>query len=72
MPRETDYVCSRCHTETDRELLTVKKVSFVEMGVGGRTLQSRVVAWLCPSCVKEDPDWNREPFTGPGRGGKNA
>lgn len=67
------YRCTRCGTKpgggTDveaRELLTVKKVSFNEMGIGGRTLRSRVVDWLCPECVRSDPDYNREKFVAPG------
>lgn len=62
MANEPDYICSNCHQEIDRELLTVVKVSFNEMGVGGRTLRSRVIAWLCPKCLKENPHWNRVPF----------
>lgn len=67
-----DYRCTRCGQrpapeETKaRDLLTVKKVSFLEMGMGGRTLRSRVVDWLCPACVAKDEDYNREPFVAPG------
>lgn len=68
-----DYKCTRCGakpgggTENEaRELLTVKKVAFLEMGIGGRTHKSRVVDWLCPKCVLDDPDWQREAFVAPG------
>lgn len=63
------YICTRCGTApksdtqpqaTARDLLTVKKVLFVEMGAGGRSIKSRVIDWLCPSCVAADSDWNRE------------
>lgn len=66
-----EYVCTRCGkkpapTETEaRDLLTVKKVSFLEMGMGGRTLRSRVADWLCPDCVAADPDFKRPPFVKP-------
>lgn len=62
MPNEPDYSCTRCGAPCDRELLTVFKVSFNEMGMGGRVLKSRVSDWLCPKCVKEDPHWNQLPF----------
>lgn len=58
----TDYCCTECGEYSNRELLTVKKVSFNEMGVGGRVLRSRVVAWLCPKCVKKDPQYNQPAF----------
>lgn len=65
MSHKISYKCSRCHTHTSRELLTVKKVSFVEMGAGGRTLKCRVTAWLCPKCTAEDAVWQQEPFKAP-------
>lgn len=72
MAHDREYKCTICGaapglSETEsRDLLTVKKVSFLEMGLGGRTLRSRVVGWLCPRCVKADPDYQREPFAVPG------
>jgi hypothetical protein len=65
MAQTEEYVCSRCGQPTARDLLTVKKASFLEMGVRGRTLLARVVAWLCPRCVASDEDYNREPYTQP-------
>lgn len=65
------YKCTRCGNspgetpEEARELLTVKKVSFLGMGTGAKTLRSRVIAWLCPKCVSEDDDWNAPAFDGP-------
>jgi len=59
------YRCqnSKClNPDVGRALLTVKKVVFLEMGPGGRTVRSRVTAWLCPVCTAEDNDWNREKF----------
>lgn len=59
------YVCTQCGTHTRRELLTVKKIVFLEMGMGGRTVRSRVNGWLCPSCIAIDIEWNREAFIKP-------
>lgn len=58
MANEKPYKCTVCNTEQPRNLLTVKKVLFLEMGVGARTLRSRVVGWLCPPCVAKDADYN--------------
>lgn len=63
-----DYKCSNleCGKPTTRDDLTVRKVTFLEMGAGGKTIRSRVSGWLCPSCVVKDDDWNREAFSAPG------
>lgn len=58
MPTEHEYVCGKCGNSTPRDLLTVKKVLFVEMGAGGKTIRARVDGWLCPPCVKDDTHWN--------------
>ena len=60
-----EYICTHCGNPTQRDLLTVKKIVFLEMGLGGRTVRSRVNGWLCPSCVAGDSEWNREPFVRP-------
>ena len=68
MPNQPHYGCTNpdcLSPDVDRELLTVKKVVFLEMGEGGRTVKSRVTAWLCPTCTATDPDWNREKFNPP-------
>jgi hypothetical protein len=67
MPNEPDYTCTRCGQPSTREGLTVKKVAFLEMGTGARTHRSRVLDWLCSTCLRQDPDWNREPFQQPDR-----
>lgn len=60
------YACTKCGTEvSDRDRLTVKKSSFHGMGAKARTIRSRVVAWLCPECLKVDPDWNRPAYSDP-------
>lgn len=61
------YACTKCSKPTDRDLLTVKKVNYHEMGAGGRTIRSRVVGWLCPSCVAGDDEWNMPKFRQPER-----
>ncbi len=60
------YSCTRCEKEVEhRDKLTVKKVSFHGMGARARTYKSRVIAWLCPECLKNDPDWQRDAYTDP-------
>ena len=59
------YGCTRCGAATSREELTVKKSVFLEMGTGARTWRSRVTGWLCPTCVRADPDWNLPKFSPP-------
>ena len=34
------------------------EVSGLEMGLGGRTMRSRVVGWLCPDDVAKDKDYS--------------
>lgn len=60
------YHCSTCKNVTDRSLLMAKKVVFLTMGEGGKTLKSRVVSWQCPTCVVKDPHWNLDAFKAPG------
>lgn len=62
MPTNYSYDCSRCGSHSQRELLTVKRVQFVEMGEGATTKRSRVLEWLCPSCLAQDPDFLRDAF----------
>jgi len=56
------YKCSDCGTPTKRELLAAKKVLFTGMGRGAKTYRSRVVGWLCPPCVKKDPQYLMEAY----------
>jgi hypothetical protein len=62
MAQQYNYACGRCKKPTPRELLTVKKIEFRGMGVGAKTLRTRVDSWLCPECVVEDPHWNKDPY----------
>jgi len=58
------YRCSKCgrgpEQGVERAKLVVKKSIFVTMGRGGKTIRSRVLDWLCPACLGDDRDWNRE------------
>lgn len=65
MANNPDYRCTNCSRDCNRELLTVKKTVFLEMGIGGRTVRSRVIGWLCPDCTADDTDWKREKFVPP-------
>lgn len=65
MPNNPNYACTNCQRPTKRDDLTVKKSLFVEMGAGSRTVRSRVVAWLCNSCLIQDVDFRREKFSPP-------
>lgn len=70
MANSPDYVCSNCKREVPRELLTVKRATFMQMGAGARTLRSRVKGWLCEDCIAMDPDWNQEELLTPGNEAK--
>lgn len=67
MPHYTQYKCAEpplgCGRETLRDLLTVMKVVFTEMGQGGKILRSRTVGWLCDECVEKNDYWNLQAFT---------
>lgn len=65
MPNDHEYLCNGCGQPTRRSLLTVKKILFTGMGAGAKTDRARVIEWLCPTCVKKDPDWNRPPYIQP-------
>lgn len=57
--RTREYKCTKCHKPTPREQLVVKKIMFLGMGAGGRTMRTRVRDWLCPQCVTKDNDWRQ-------------
>lgn len=59
---EKEHVCTGCGSITEREMLTVKKVLFQEIGLNPLTIRSRNVAWLCPRCVARDEDWRWEAY----------
>lgn len=61
----SEYVCTRCKAPTKRDELLVKRVAFVKMGPGAKTVRSRVTDWLCSTCISKDADYNREAFKVP-------
>lgn len=65
MPHTPDYRCTRCGRDETKDRLTALKVSFLRMGIGGRTLKSRVIAWLCPGCLGKDKVYNSPEHSGP-------
>lgn len=63
------YACSSCKEERERDDLIVKRVQYKEMGVSGRLLITRTVAWLClikgadgRSCLERDEHYHREKY----------
>lgn len=60
--RKHVYRCMVDNEEHDREDLLVKKIVYMEMGRGARTVRSRAVGWICRDHAEVDPDWNREPW----------
>ena len=56
------YECSRCGSRIDRALLIAKRVLFQKVGKHQKIMRSRTVGWLCPDCIKIDPDWNRKAY----------
>lgn len=66
MAHYSELRCSRCKNITSKELLTVKKSVFHPLGAPKKTIKSVVIDWLCESCLAVDPDYVREPYTGPG------
>lgn len=59
MANKPDYVCDVCDRPTPRDLLTVKKIQFLGMGAGAKTLRTRVDSWQCPTCVVSDEHWKQ-------------
>lgn len=66
MANNTEYKCSNCDKPTKRELLVVKKIHFLGIGVRAKTLKTRTQGWLCPDCLVRDPDWKKEAYDAPG------
>lgn len=60
--REIVYKCSVCDHVRPRDELIVKRAVFLEMGRNAKQLKSRVVAWVCKSCIEDDEDWNAEKY----------
>lgn len=65
--QDIDYRCSECGRQTPRDLLTVKKVSFLEMGENPKAIKTRTESWLCPDCINKDKAFNIPKGHAPGR-----
>lgn len=59
MPKKYEYKCNVCGIVKPRTRLYVKKTIFTTFGSNPRVIRSRTISWLCGSCVKGDPDYNR-------------
>lgn len=61
--REIIYECSGPDHEGERTVqrdnLRAKRVQFLKLGRNGRVIHSRVIAFLCLSCIEKDPDYQR-------------
>ena len=70
--KKRTYTCTKCNRAVGRDNLRVKRVSFREMGENGKTVRSRVEAWLCtepadnggPSCIEQDAAWTAKSHSG--------
>lgn len=58
----SDFKCTKCGKDTDRDDLMVKRVQFRDMGETGAIRKTRVTDRLCPDCLNLDPDWQRKPW----------
>lgn len=64
MARQWNYICTRCGLKPDpsdskaKELLVAKTATFKSLGLHGRTIRSRTIAWLCPNCLDKDIQYN--------------
>lgn len=65
MPDYADSRCSECGLFASPELLTIKRVQFASMENPKRTIKQRAIAKLCEKCLDADPDWHRDPYSGP-------
>lgn len=57
-----DYRCEDCGKRRKRADLVAKRVSWMEMGEGAKTIRARVIKWQCRDCMANDPEYNRERF----------
>jgi hypothetical protein len=54
--------CNQCGQEVKVADTLVKRAVFLVPGKGGRQVRSRVVGNVCNPCLKNEPDYNREPW----------
>lgn len=63
MARQWVYKCTRCgeapseNNDISRDMLVSKTAVFKSVGFKGKTIRSRVVDWLCPSCLEQDSNY---------------
>lgn len=58
-----NYTCTSCGATPGRSKLIAKKVLFTGMGAGAKTHRARVIAHLCVTCTRKDPQYNIPPYT---------
>lgn len=66
MPRYTEFVCGECGQTVDKLRLYVKQIVFAPLSNTKRRTKSRIVKYLCDTCLIKDADWNIETHSGPG------
>lgn len=71
------YKCSACDTVRPRDSLVAVRKQWLTLGLNGKVLRTRVVAWLCtvgdPSCLDKDPGFSQESYVGaPGSSAKRS
>lgn len=57
-----DYRCADCGKRKPRAELVAKRIAWMEMGEGAKTVRARVIKWQCRDCMMKDPEFNRERF----------
>lgn len=63
---ERRWPCSVCGDDTrPRDQMVAKRVQFTTLGAGFKTLKSRTVEYLCPTCREADEVWLSPPYSGP-------
>ena len=65
MPAYHEDRCTQCKLLTSPILLTIKRVVFSAADQPRKHVKQRAVAKLCEKCLAQDPDWNREAYSGP-------
>ena len=61
--RNIIYKCSTCDQIFEKHEMRARTISWKTMGLGGKTIRSRVVGWDCIGCMENHPDYQREYFT---------
>ena len=64
MPHYSSDRCTKCGSLTSPELLTIKRANFSPRTKPVKVARSRTVAWLCPSCLESDHEYNLPAYKG--------